>query len=577
MNFLNNLKIGARLALGFGVVILAGLAVAICGRIALSDIGAEVKLLSQDRIVKVDQARDIKDSLNVIARSVRNIIIFKDDQQIQAEIRTIAQARTQIAELAGKLGATAHDEKERAQVKAFADAQRSYEQSLDKAVALGSAHKIDEARDDIVKELNPLLQPVLKAIEEIVDFQSDQMDKSSKDSMNEVATASAVMIGVAAAAALAGALIAWLVTVTVTRPLRSAMDATGRIAQGDLGATIESRSTDEVGQLMGSLAQMQASLRKVVGEVRTGVDSVTSASAQIAAGNQDLSSRTEEQASSLQQTAASMEELTATVKQSADNARQANQLALAASEAAGRGGAVVGQVVATMEAITGSSRKIADIITVIDGIAFQTNILALNAAVEAARAGEQGRGFAVVAGEVRTLAQRSAQAAREIKSLIGDSVAKVDEGSQQVGDAGAAMSEIVAQVRRVTDLIGEISSASAEQSSGIGQVNDAVTQMDQVTQQNAALVEESAAAAQSLKDQALRLSEVVSVFKLAPASESRQVIALAQASSRAAVQASVKPAAVQRKPAAKRIEPAPAVKAGAPAVAAAPDGEWETF
>jgi methyl-accepting chemotaxis protein len=289
------------------------------------------------------------------------------------------------------------------------------------------------------------------------------------------------------------------------------------VAAGDLSSRIEAQSTDETGQLMAALRSMNDSLSKVVGEVRHGTDTIATASSQIASGNQDLSSRTEEQASSLEETAASMEQLTSTVKQNADNARQANQLAASASEVAVRGGAVVSQVVDTMGSINASSRKIVDIIAVIDGIAFQTNILALNAAVEAARAGEQGRGFAVVASEVRTLAQRSAAAAKEIKGLIDDSVSKVAAGTQQVAEAGKTMDEIVNSVRRVTDIMGEISSASHEQTQGIEQINQAITQMDQVTQQNAALVEEAAAAAGSLQEQAGGLVQVVSAFRLAGA------------------------------------------------------------
>jgi methyl-accepting chemotaxis protein len=290
-------------------------------------------------------------------------------------------------------------------------------------------------------------------------------------------------------------------------------DHVRRVAQGDLSQPINT-SGAAPGSLVVALADMQQRLASLVGQVRNASDSIATGSAEIATGNADLSQRTEHQASNLQQTAASMEQLTATVKNNADIARQANQLAGSASAVAAKGGAVVGQVVTTMDDITTSSKKIADIIGVIDGIAFQTNILALNAAVEAARAGEQGRGFAVVASEVRSLAQRSAAAAKEIKSLIGASVERVEAGSRLVGDAGANMADIVAQVRRVADLIGEISSATAEQTSGIGQVSDAVTQLDQVTQQNAALVEESAAAAESLKQQAQRLAEVVGVFKL---------------------------------------------------------------
>ncbi|WP_175239690.1 methyl-accepting chemotaxis protein, partial [Achromobacter deleyi] len=300
----------------------------------------------------------------------------------------------------------------------------------------------------------------------------------------------------------------------VLRPLRQVSDSFDRIAGGDLTTRVEVHSTNEIGALMAAVKRMQESLTRTVSAVRRGVDEINVGSREISAGNTDLSSRTEEQAASLEETAASMEQLASTVKQNADNARQANQLAASASDVAERGGSAVAEVVNTMQGISASSRKISEIVSVIDGIAFQTNILALNAAVEAARAGEQGKGFAVVAGEVRSLAQRSAQAAKEIKGLIEDSVTKVGAGSQQVERAGATMQEIVASVKRVTDIMGEISAASEEQSSGIDQVNRAVSQMDEVTQQNAALVEEAAAAAGSLQEQAERLVEAVAVFKI---------------------------------------------------------------
>ncbi|MEN3294965.1 MAG: hypothetical protein V7642_4218 [Burkholderiales bacterium] len=305
----------------------------------------------------------------------------------------------------------------------------------------------------------------------------------------------------------------WLVR-SITRPLEAAVKIADGVAAGDLTQRIEVQSNDETGQLMQALKGMNESLVKIVGEVRIGTETITTASNEIASGNLDLSSRTEQQASSLEETASSMEELTSTVRQNADNARQANQLAVTASEVAVKGGTVVGQVVETMSSINESSRKIVDIISVIDGIAFQTNILALNAAVEAARAGEQGRGFAVVASEVRSLAQRSAAAAKEIKGLIDDSVGKVKAGSKLVGEAGSTMNELVDSVKRVTDIMAEIMAASQEQSSGIEQVNQAIAQMDQVTQQNASLVEEAAAAAESMQDQASKLSQVVGAFRL---------------------------------------------------------------
>ncbi len=322
------------------------------------------------------------------------------------------------------------------------------------------------------------------------------------------------LVGGGIVAALIAMLIAFVLSGNIVRPLQVAVDVARQVAGGDLTVRVHPTTHDETGDLLTALKDMNEALVRIVGEVRGGTDTIATASSQITAGNQDLSSRTEQQASSLEETASSMEELTSTVKQNAENARQANQLAASASEVALQGGSVVAQVVDTMAAINESSRKIVDIIGVIDGIAFQTNILALNAAVEAARAGEQGRGFAVVASEVRNLAQRSAGAAKEIKLLIGDSVDKIAIGSKLVGQAGATMEQIVASVRRVTGIMGEITAASAEQETGIEQINMAIAQMDQVTQQNAALVEQAAAASESLQDQARNLARVVSVFKL---------------------------------------------------------------
>ncbi|TDY90275.1 UNVERIFIED_ORG: methyl-accepting chemotaxis sensory transducer [Herbaspirillum seropedicae] len=322
------------------------------------------------------------------------------------------------------------------------------------------------------------------------------------------------IIGLVSACIVLAMLLSWWIARLVARPLIQAVSIARQVADGDLTADIPDAGRDETGQLMNALKQMNGNLLNIVREVRMGTDTITTASAEIAAGNMNLSSRTEQQAGALEETASAMEELTSTVKQNADNARQANTLAASASQVAVQGGSVVGEVVQTMSQINDASRKIVDIITVIDGIAFQTNILALNAAVEAARAGEQGRGFAVVASEVRTLAQRSAAAAKEIKSLIDTSVERVENGSRLVEKAGATMNEVVASVKRVTDVVAEITAASGEQSDGIEQINQAIVQMDEVTQQNAALVEEAAAAAQSLQEQSSRLQETVGIFKL---------------------------------------------------------------
>ena len=356
-------------------------------------------------------------------------------------------------------------------------------------------------------ELTPMVARYLKAQDDFVAvLQKRREEIRIETTQRRVAYAIQGLV-VSAVLIVVVLLLAWKLVRSITVPLDEAVETIDAIAAGDLTRELQSTRKDEFGHMLRSLSAMSTRLRGVVSEVRVGVDSVSSASIQIANGNHDLSARTEQTASNLEETAASMEELTATVSQSADTARQANQLAGTAAQAAARGGEVVGQVVASMQQIT-------DIIAVIDGIAFQTNILALNAAVEAARAGEQGRGFAVVASEVRNLAQRSAEAAKEIKALIGASVEKVDAGTHLVGNAGQSIEDIVAQVKRVSDLIGEISSATGEQTIGISQVGEAVTQLDQVTQQNAALVEQSAAAADSLKHQAARLAEIVSVFRL---------------------------------------------------------------
>ncbi|MDN2710037.1 methyl-accepting chemotaxis protein [Janthinobacterium sp. SUN118] len=354
----------------------------------------------------------------------------------------------------------------------------------------------------------------LRDIDRQIAAQSTLMREAAGAAVTRARNTSMLIIALGVIGGVLSLLTAWFISSGIVRPLRHAVKVARKVAGGDLSDNIRVESSDEVGQLLQALKDMTASLTAIVGEVRGGTHDIAGASGEIAAGNLDLSQRTQAQASSLEQTAASMEELTGTVKQNADNARQANQLALSAAEVAGKGGKVVAQVVETMSSINASSKKIVDIIGVIDAIAFQTNILALNAAVEAARAGEQGRGFAVVASEVRTLAQRSAGAAREIKQLIGDSVERVDAGARLVDTAGATMRDIVASVHRVTDIMGEISMASGEQLSGIEQVNAAIVQMEHVTQQNAALVEQASTAAASMQQRATQLSGTVGIFKL---------------------------------------------------------------
>ena len=354
-----------------------------------------------------------------------------------------------------------------------------------------------------------------RQLKEQVDIQNAAVVASTREAAAQAERSAMVFMAIGALASVALFVASMFIARRLVLPVKRAVNAAERMAAGDLTVELEAEGKDETAQLLQALAGMKDNLSNIVGGVRQNAEGVATASAQIAQGNQDLSQRTEEQASALEETAASMEELSSTVKQNADNARQANQLALGASTVAVKGGEVVGEVVDTMKGINDSSKKIADIISVIDGIAFQTNILALNAAVEAARAGEQGRGFAVVASEVRNLAGRSAEAAKEIKSLITASVERVEQGTALVDKAGATMSEVVASIKRVTDIMGEISAASSEQSAGVAQVGEAVSQMDQATQQNAALVEQSAAAAESLKTQAQQLVQAVAVFRLA--------------------------------------------------------------
>ncbi|WP_317202119.1 methyl-accepting chemotaxis protein, partial [Janthinobacterium sp.] len=509
---ITNLNIGTRLGLGFAVVLALLLSLLLLGLNSMARIGARTHDIVNDKIVKMTAANTMADRARDITLSLSNILVVPSDAEVQAQLALIGAARKQYGAATATLNGLLADDQEKALVATLAEMLKVGAVKNNKVLELRAAGQTAEAAAYFTGEAMPTLRVMLKAINAIVDYETELANKAGAEAAAVYSAALIEMIVLGGVAVLIGALVAWRITGSITRPIRAAVRLAETVASGDLSARIEVTSRDETGRLLGALQAMNASLLHVVGQVRSGTDTIATASGQIVAGNLDLSARTEQQAGSLEETASSMQELTGTVKQNADNARQANQLAQSASEVAVRGGALVARVVDTMDSINASSRQIVDIIGVIDGIAFQTNILALNAAVEAARAGEQGRGFAVVASEVRNLAQRSASAAKEIKDLIAASVANVDAGSKLVNDAGQTMGDIVDSIRRVTDIMGEISSASVEQTSGIEQINAAIAQMDDVTQQNAALVEEAAAASQSMQEQAGNLAELVGFF-----------------------------------------------------------------
>jgi methyl-accepting chemotaxis protein len=581
-----NLKIGVRLAAGFAIIFLFLIIVAFSGWSSLSRTKQNTDIIVHERNVKTKLATDMRQDVNILARSIRNYIIYSEKDMLALQAKRIADANNnfdQAVEKTMPLLRSAETRKYMEDIKAQRDIVRPMYVSV---MSMIDAGKLDEAKAYLKDTMQA---PQDKWFEQIAAYVS-VLEKQNEDAIEQMnhdySTAVTVLAGALVAALVLGTWIAWAVTRSITVPINEAVKIAETVASGDLTSRIATDRTDETGQLLQALARMNESLVRIVNDVRTGTDTIATASSQIASGNMDLSSRTEQQASSLEETASSMEELTSTVKQNADNARQANTLAQSASDVASKGGSVVSEVVATMESINESAKKIVDIISVIDGIAFQTNILALNAAVEAARAGEQGRGFAVVASEVRNLAQRSAGAAKEIKALIGDSVEKVDSGSKLVDQAGATMYEIVESVKRVTDIIGEITAASDEQTSGIEQINLAITQMDEVTQQNASLVEEAAAAAQALQDQAGGLAQLVSVFKIG-AAQTAHTIARATAHA-----AKARPAAPKAVPsgshprlaasAGKTLRPvvkAPPRQQKEPAFAraATAEGDWEEF
>ncbi|MHB0927218.1 MAG: methyl-accepting chemotaxis protein [Gallionellaceae bacterium] len=659
------MKVGTRLGLGFGAVIVLLIIVAFLGITNMRGIQAQLDDIVNDEFPKTVQANNVIDAVNGIGIFMRDSLLVTGQENIQKELGNVPSLRKNIKENIEKLQASITSEKGKASLGKILDLRAKYIASQDNFIKLQTEGKTVEAKKLFMDETMELQDGYIVAVNDLILLQSNRLAEIGEEANQQVKSALILIIVLSLIAVVVGVVVAFMIVRNLMKQLGGepdyAADALGKIAAGDLSMNLALKAGDtssllysmkvmqdslrtivaeiksiveaaavrgdfgvkmditgkqgytkELSELLnqlsnitetgisdvvrvanalakgdltqtiskdypGSFDEMKTgingtveNLKQLVGEIKDATDTINTASKEIAAGNSDLSQRTEEQASSLEETASSMEELTSTVRQNAENAKQANQLAIGASDVAGKGGAVVSQVVTTMDSINESSRKIVDIISVIDGIAFQTNILALNAAVEAARAGEQGRGFAVVAGEVRNLAQRSAAAAKEIKTLIGDSVGKVEDGSKLVAQAGQTMEEIVSSIRRVTDIMSEITAASVEQSQGIEQVNLAITQMDEVTQQNAALVEEAAAAAEALEEQAQNLSVSVATFKVEEGSGSTAIARRATAPARHIAPAR-KPVALG-KPGASKALAKPKAKPQQD-----DDGEWEEF
>ncbi|WP_332856334.1 methyl-accepting chemotaxis protein [Duganella sp. S19_KUP01_CR8] len=577
MNLLSQLRIGTRLALGFAIVLL----LAICATsVALYNARVNAEATRHMMEKPLAKERLASDWYVLIYSAVaRTALIARssDDSLSTTFADVIADSSKKGGELIAKLKELMASDEEKAVFEASGALRATYQKAKTDIMNAKKAGNAEEAEKLYKEVFMPSATAYQGKVQALLTLQRKAIDDTAHaiDAAND--RSNMLLMVLAVLMVSIGSLAAWVISRSITVPLKSALEIASTVANGDLTTRFDAETSKcEIGDLMTALKGMNDALRNVVSQVQSGTNTIATASDEIAAGNMDLSQRTEEQASSLEETASSMEQLTSTVRQNAENAKQANQLAQAASDVAERGGAIVGQVVDTMGSIDASSRKIVDIISVIDGIAFQTNILALNAAVEAARAGEQGRGFAVVASEVRNLAQRSAAAAKEIKELIGNSVQQVDIGAKLVQQAGTTMGDVVASVRRVTDIMGEITSASSEQSIGIDQVNTAITQMDQVTQQNAALVEQAAAAAASMQEQAARLADVAASFKLgdegwrpALAPPARAKAALPAARPALAARQAPRPTAPAARPAAKLTASKPATVGG--------DKDWEEF
>ncbi|RQO33532.1 methyl-accepting chemotaxis protein [Herminiimonas sp. KBW02] len=516
----SNMKVGTKLIIGFLSVSVLGAIVAGIGIYNMSKINTLATKMYEVELLGVSAIKEANINLIYIGRARANFLLSTTQEDRNTNLNNIKRYMVAADAQIQKAKNLFYSEKGKEILAKYETIVKEYEAQVFKGLELGAKEKLHERSSELSEVLVQtrisanLLDEMLTELSKQKEANAQIASAQSTVSYESALTMMLVLVG---CSVIAGISLGLLITRNINKQLGGepgyAAEIASRIADGDLTGNIQLKGNDK-SSLLFAMKTMRDSLVSIVGNVRIGTDTIATASSQIATGNLDLSSRTEEQASSLEETASSMEELTSTVRQNVENARQANQMAMSAADVASKGGVVVAQVVETMGAIDASAKKIVDIIGVIDGIAFQTNILALNAAVEAARAGEQGRGFAVVASEVRSLAHRSASAAKEIKQLIGDSVEKVDAGGKLVAEAGATMDEVVGSVRKVTDVMSEIMAASQEQSAGIEQVNQAIGQMDQVTQQNAALVEEAAAAAESLQDQAANLAQIVSVFRL---------------------------------------------------------------